>query len=165
MLTLTFTEFAEGSKFPDFVDFSLYVVRNDNSILYIGISQSNIWNRWFSAGYCHMRQTEYGEWHGNSLIGQEIVSHLPQSEKWEFDFWSLKEALDFMSIDYIYQSVYAVCLHPVSKEQLSIKDVEPEMIAMLCPKLNKTYNHRKQKDELNNYLSMLKLFAHAKIGV
>lgn len=140
MLTLTFAEFAEGSKFPDFEDLSLYVVREGKKILYVGISQSNIYNRWFASPSSHMWITDDGRFGSNSSIGIHIASNLPKSYKWRFDFWTLKEALDFMKIDYLYNADWQVCLHPVSKRQLSIKDAEPKMINFLSPKFNVTYN-------------------------
>jgi len=147
MLTLTFAEFAEGSKFPDDFgrNYRLYVVRKGKNILYVGISEDHIWNRWFGGGTSHMwfaqkysGTLEGGSWQGNSRIGIEIQHNFPKSNKWLFDFWTLKEALDFMKTDYIYNEEYNAFI--IGIHRLSIKDVEPEMINFLSPKFNVIYN-------------------------
>ena len=126
MLNLSFHEFMIGD-YPD-QDLHLYVVRTYNEVLYVGISTSNIWNRWFSARNAHMVQVVGSSWIGNSAIGQAVCENMPESLEWTIELWSLEDCAGFLD-DKMF-----------SKGRLNIRDVEPLMIQKLLPKLNVIYN-------------------------
>ena len=77
--------------------FCLYVVKDESEhILYVGISTSDIWERWFGFGG-HLTwdgDTIYGE----SAIGTRIENHLPGSLEWKIQLWSLRDCLEFFSM-------------------------------------------------------------------
>ncbi len=96
MLSLTFAEFMDGS-YDSKYDVGVYVVKNDVAVLYVGISKSNIWNRWFGVGSwrCHMAQYHDGRWVGNSPIGKYIVSNMPESFAWPIELWRVEDCVSF----------------------------------------------------------------------
>jgi hypothetical protein len=132
MIELDFLQFHE-QKYRE-KRYELYVLKNGlGDILYIGISQSNVWERWFGWGG-HMM------WDGNviygeSPIGVKIENHLPDSLNWKIQLWSLKDCLEF-------------CMEelPPDKSEITIHYIEPIMIRKLSPAFNATYNLNPGKD-------------------
>lgn len=132
MIELDFLQFHE-QKYRE-KRYELYLLKNGlGDILYIGISQSNVWERWFGWGG-HMMwdgTVIYGE----SPIGVKIENHLPDSLKWKIQLWTLKECIEF-------------CRKELSDElsKVTIHDIEPIIIRKLSPALNATYNLNPGKD-------------------
>ena len=132
MIELTFQEFHEQQY--DDNRYCLYVMKNGlGDVLYVGISTSDIWERWFGWGG-HML------WDGNviygeSPIGVKIEDHLPDSLKWNIQLWNLKDCLEFCREDL-----------PTDISTITIHDIEPIMIRKLSPALNGTHNLNPGKD-------------------
>lgn len=78
--TITMKDFYEG-KYDD-GNYKLYIVRDEknSNTFYVGMSNSNVWNRWFG-GRGHIIVNTYGKWNGwgNSSIGRRVVDNLPSS--------------------------------------------------------------------------------------
>jgi hypothetical protein len=77
-------------SFREFIDMdydegyhNLYIVWYKETALYVGISNWNIWDRWFSRSNCHMLKLSGGwseDW--SSSIGRCIIQNLPESLDW-----------------------------------------------------------------------------------
>ncbi len=113
--------------------YCLYVVKNGlDDILYIGISDVDVWGRWFGWGG-HMM------WDGNviygeSAVGTKIENNLPDSLSWKIQLWTLNDCVDFLG--------KAIPPHNAR----TVKSIEPLMIRRLSPALNATYNYNPRKD-------------------
>ena len=134
MIELTLRNFHE-QNYEDTEGYCLYVVKNGlDDVLYVGISDGDVWGRWFSWGG-HMM------WDGNviygeSPIGTKIEYHLPDSLSWKIQLWTLKDCIDFLS--------KTIPPH----NQRTIQSIEPLMIRKLSPTLNATYNYNPGKDTM-----------------
>jgi hypothetical protein len=131
MIEITFEDFHESNFQGE--GFRLYVLKNGlDDALYVGISRSNIWNRWFAFGGHLIWDGKYIV--GQSAVGEKIVDHLPDSLKWKIQLWTLEDCIEFC-IDVV----------PPSR-QYTIEAVEPFMIKKLSPVLNVSYNLHPGKD-------------------
>jgi len=101
--------------------YELYVLKNGLAdILYIGISTSSIWERWFGWGG-HMLwngKIIYGE----SPIGVKIENHLPDSLNWKIQLWTLNDCIKFCRKEL-----------PSHFSEVTIHEIEPIMIRKLSP--------------------------------
>ncbi len=74
--------------------YCLYVVKNGSGdVLYVGISVSDVWSRWFSWGG-HMTwdgDVIYGE----SPVGTKVENNLPDSLNWSIQLWTLQDCISF----------------------------------------------------------------------
>ena len=126
MIELTFQDFHE-QQYED-NQYSLYVMKNNlGTVLYVGISTNDVWERWFSWGG-HMTwdgNVVYGE----SPIGRRIEDSLPASLEWKIELWTIDDCLEFCCNE----------LHD-KKSGITIHDVEPIMIQKLSPELNVIYS-------------------------
>ena len=126
---LPFLEFASG-EYPDKEygedQYQLYVVRKNTQVLYVGISESNIWNRWFNGGRGHVLINIYGEMIGRSSVGNSVVN---EPHLCSIELWTLSECIEY-------------CRSTTSFKinRYDIKDIEPIMIHKLKPKLNVIFN-------------------------
>lgn len=119
----------------DYVEegYDLYVMKNGlGDVLYVGISNKSIWERWFGWNghilwFDHVIES-------NSAIGQKIVDHLPDSLEWKIQLWMLEDCIDFCRD-----------ILPATRVR-NIAFIEPYMIQKLSPILNGTYNLRPGKD-------------------
>jgi hypothetical protein len=131
MIELSFWDFHEGKY--DEEGYSLYVMKNGfGGILYIGISQLDIWSRWFSWG-------GHITWDGNviygeSSVGVKIERNLPDSLSWKIQLWTLNDCIKFCGDD--------IPSHNIR----TIQAIEPIMIKKLSPILNSRYNYNPGKD-------------------
>jgi hypothetical protein len=127
MIELTFQAFHDQKYSKQ--QFCLYLVKNgDNSVLYVGISTNDVWERWFGWGG-HMTwdgKVIYGE----SPIGVKIENHLPDSLRWNFQLWTLEDCVEFCKEEL-----------PGDRSKATIREIEPIMIRKLSPSLNLTYNY------------------------
>jgi hypothetical protein len=118
MIELRFWDFHEG-KYDD-KGYSLYVMKNGSGgILYTGISDVDIWSRWFSWG-------GHITWDGNviygeSSVGIKIENHIPDSLSWKIQLWTLNDCIKFCGND--------IPLHNIR----TIQAIEPIMIKKLSP--------------------------------
>jgi hypothetical protein len=131
MIELTLSDFHE-QKYED-EGYSLYIMKNGlGDVLYIGISDVDVWRRWFGWGG-HMT------WDGNviygeSTVGTKIENSLPDSLSWKIQLWTLEDCIDFLG--------KAIPPHNAR----TVKSIEPLMIRRLSPALNLTYNYNPGKD-------------------
>jgi hypothetical protein len=126
MIEITFREFYEY-KYEEDGFHELYVMKNGlGEILYIGISNQNIWNRWFGMRGHILDNGKFMS--GESLVGKNVVNHLPGSWSWKIQLWTLNDCIEFCKKD----------LSPNGK--YTIKYLEPLMIKRLKPALNTLYN-------------------------
>lgn len=145
MLSLTFKEFMKGNygekigKYYSETDHKLYVIRNGDDILYVGISKSGIWNRWFG-GLGRMKKIN-GRWWWKDLISREIIEHMPESLKYTIELYSLDELFEIFK-DEIGER-YTDNAWREATWRLS--DLEAMMIEKLHPALN-VQNNRYGRD-------------------
>ncbi len=141
MYTLQFNDFMDADKFPS-GNLVLYVVRNKSNILYVGISKSGIWNRWFGSRG-RLTKNIYDEWLYTDSISSFIVKNMPQSLKYSIDLWTIEECRDFLSIT-----------------DTHLRDVENSMIADLFPSINFINNTRSNFPvgiKVKEYMTYIKL--------
>jgi len=81
MIEITFKNFFEY-KYSHEEFHELYIMKNGlDEVLYIGISEQNIWNRWFGFNG-HIR--DGGNFlQGRSSVGEKVVDYLPDSWDWK----------------------------------------------------------------------------------
>jgi len=113
--------------------YDLYVMKNGlGDVLYIGISNQNIWERWFGWNG-HILWVDHVI-EGNSAVGRKIVDHLPDSLKWKIQLWTLDDCVN-------------LCRDELPTTRIpNIGFIEPFMIQKLSPILNGSYNLRPGKD-------------------
>src|ERR1043165_96031 len=97
-ITITFSQFLER-QYPQ-GKHNLYIIWHGKQALYVGISKSDVWGRWFTTSYSHMYFAG-GVWSGNSPIGTVIQRNFPKSLKWKVELrhystslWSSGEDLE-----------------------------------------------------------------------
>lgn len=132
MIELSFRQFHDGQYRER--GYELYVMKNGlGDILYIGISTTDVWGRWFAWGG-HM-MWDGNVIYGDSTIGGKIENHLPESLDWKIQLWTLKDCLKFCKAEL-----------PEDTSNLTIQHVEPIMIRKLSPSLNATHNLNPGRD-------------------
>lgn len=132
MIELTLSDFHE-QNYEDNEGYCLYVVRNNlDDVLYVGVSDVDVWGRWFGWGG-HM-MWDGGVIYGESVVGTKIENNLPDSLSWKIQLWTLKDCIDFLG-----KSI------PPHNAR-TVKSIEPLMIRRLSPALNVTYNYNPGKD-------------------
>ena len=162
MKTLTFETFANSEDdfiyVPIYNDRKLYVVRNGNAFMYIGISETCIWERWFSQRKSHMFITHSLNLVGRSNIGAVVQENLPESLSWSIDLWAMPDLLDFLEVSYTYENEqYHIDDERYWFKWCKVKHLEEVMIKYLCPKVNIMGNNWTEPNEyfLNKYLTTL----------
>ncbi len=132
MIEITFKDFYE-CKYSDDAPYELYVMKNGlGDALYIGISNQNIWDRWFGWNGHIMATDKFMI--GESPVGQKIVDHLPDSWNWKIQLWTLDDCKAFC----------ADMLNP--NGNYDIRWLEPFMIQKIHPILNDTHNINPSRD-------------------
>ncbi len=129
MKTLTFRDFMNGNYDDD--DYSIYIVRDNSNVLYIGISRGNVYNRWFSTDYCHISRFSNGAIRGNSIIGQAIANNLPISLDWSIDLWRVEDCIQLLGDNSPCKSEY---------DNDALNKLERHLIKELNPIFNVTHN-------------------------
>jgi hypothetical protein len=113
--------------------YELYTIKNDSGdLLYIGISQRGICERWFGFGGHILWSGNYAA--GNSAIGQRIVDHLPKSLNWKISLWSFDDCVSFCKNDFHIPAIPTIQL------------LESYMISKLSPIMNEVCNLKPGKD-------------------
>lgn len=138
-------------KFKDFYrrnyqdrGYHLYVViRNNTDILYIGISQWSIYERWFGSGFSHMFLDDQGRLHGLSSIGEMIVDNLPGSLNWAIELWTMKDCYKFLKKD----------LQNTNYKNLDLRVLEEQMIRKLQPVYNSMLNYDNPKAKIYHHFT------------
>jgi hypothetical protein len=143
MQSMTFKDFME-CKYVG-ANEKLYVIKDSDGIVqYIGISNCNIWNRWFSGYNSHF----YGypdNLMSTSRISEAIRDKMPDSLGWSILLFTKKDC-----IEYCYEFIKVdFAEFPVSKmtkkeicDNWDMEDFEETIIDMMRPKLNIIHNRR-----------------------
>ena len=135
MIEITFKEFYEYKYIEDGFN-ELYIMKNGlDEVLYIGISEQNIWNRWFGFNGHILDGGNFLK--GRSSVGEKVVDHLPDSWSWKIQLWTLEDCVGFCKSE----------ISPTRKSY-DIKYLEPFMIQKLRPSLNNTFNLNPGKDSM-----------------
>ena len=126
MIEITFKDFYEYKYHEDGFH-ELYIMKNGiEEILYVGISNQTIWNRWFGWNGHIIGDARYMV--GESAVGKKVVDHLPDSWDWKIQLWTLDDCVEFCADE----------LKP--NRRYDIKMLEPVIIQKLHPSLNTIYN-------------------------
>ena len=95
MITLTFAEFHKGN-YDDKEEFhEMYIIKQENNTLYVGISSRDVWERWFSQWGGHIRRNGWGEYFHTSEIGRAVIQNMPESDNWIVELWTLEDCRKF----------------------------------------------------------------------
>jgi len=133
MITLKLSEFRDGHYDDEKEFYKLYILKNSDEVLYIGISKMNVYNRWFGGGgRSHLSLNIYGQWFGSTPIGNYVLSHAPQSDDWIIELWTLEDGLAHFEKELQDQHF---CL-----DRTDIEVIERMMIWESHPLLNTTHN-------------------------
>jgi hypothetical protein len=131
MRSIRFGDFLSGQS-TDAPEEVLYVLRS-HVCLYVGISRTGIWERWFDPDLGHIRGCMR---YGASAVGAYVLEHLPFSLVWTIEFWTDRDCRQFLFPDGRYQC------------GSKIEELESLMIKQLKPALNIIHNQgRMRKDD------------------
>jgi hypothetical protein len=166
MITLTFEEFLNSEDLIDYTenDFELYILRDNTKILYIGIARYGIYRRWFVDPSSHMNIISRNKnmFSASSYTGQNIISSLPDSLEWKIDLWGIKELLEFLEIEHVWNDETKDYRVPRDGDGLivrtcDIKYLESFMIRYLFPRYNSMGNNGKSANPYfeKKYFSMV----------
>ena len=128
MLTLQFKDFFKGD-YEEYIGnerYELYMIYESHKCLYIGISNSNIWNRWFATRQSHCQMNIHNELFGKSSIGQYIADLYPDFKNITITLLTVKQASEFF---------------PQNDNIQTRQDLEPRLIQRFNPIKNRIYNH------------------------
>lgn len=123
MISLRFGDFRKGDYEEEDGYHELYVVKNLEEVLYIGISQQGIWRRWFDDFWGHFAQ--------GSTIARRIQENSPVSNDWTIDLWTLKDCQILLKEEL---KLFGKRTH------WSIEACEQLMIRKMRPRLNIEHN-------------------------
>jgi hypothetical protein len=123
MLKMTLKKFFESDI--DEGNHELYILKQSRRVLYIGISERGVWNRWFGFRGPHIGRNLWGEMFPNSPAGRAVIENFPKSWKWQFELWTVEDCVKFLAIPH--------------NDRFTIHHVERLMIEKLKPSLNVTY--------------------------
>ena len=150
MDTLTFEKFMSGDHPDD--DYSVYIVRDNTEVLYIGISRDNIYDRWFTASYSHIIKFADGALMGRSTIGEVIVGNMPNSLQWSIDLLSIDDCIKLLGDKSPCKSKY---------DNNALDKLERYLISELNPLFNvthktkNTHNARRSTEKYTHFTNRL----------
>jgi hypothetical protein len=79
-ITMTFERFMKLEKEPPH---NLYIIWKRRKALYVGISKSGVWSRWFGR---RGRLYKLGQsWAAEDTIGEVVIKNMPASLKWKVE--------------------------------------------------------------------------------
>lgn len=134
MISLTFRDFYD-CRYED-GEYDLYVLRDKDAVLYVGISRENVHDRWFGGGFSHMNTVAWSDYPVSStdLIGERVYINYPESLEWTMELWSVNDC-----VEYIGENTGVP--KGVLSKNLSV--IESEMIRILTPLYNRTMNRKR----------------------
>jgi len=94
-LILPFGKFAKGDYEES--QRNLYIVWRGKQCLYVGVSQDDIWIRWFHRHRCHIEiegDEEHETWCGVTTIGKVITGNRPASLQWKIELRHIPSIYD-----------------------------------------------------------------------
>ena|SRR5215217_326163 len=137
MKVLTFSQFYAGD-YED-IGYELYFLKDiEGRAMYIGISRSSIWHRWFGGGPSHMDFDSAGKVYGKTSIGEVLLRRFPGSWDWIIELWTKEDCLAACKIE----------ISGKSMDQIEIESIEPNMIAKFEPLYNVTHGGGRHEDPL-----------------
>jgi hypothetical protein len=80
-------------------NFSLYVLRDGKTVLYVGISKVDIWDRWFGNLTPHMevfKTEKHQVFRGNTRAGRSVAENYPESIKWTVELWTVDDCKEYL---------------------------------------------------------------------
>jgi hypothetical protein len=81
MREMRFAEFRDGKwQETDDSGYGLYVIKNERGIIYVGISNSGVWDRWFASNRSHIPSNIYSQRYAVTDVGFAIMDRRPQSD-------------------------------------------------------------------------------------
>lgn len=101
MIAITFRDFfLEKYDEPD-DGFSIYVLRDGKTVLYVGMTNVSVYTRWFGYGG-HMRVVPSKKGtsfpiSGGGTVGDKIEINYPESADWTIELWTTNECIEFLS--------------------------------------------------------------------
>ena len=126
MLDLTFAEFY-AAQYDDSHDVGVYVVKNGIP-LYVGMSTSNVWSRWFYGTFrSHLEQDSTGQWFGYTPIGRKIAGNMPASWEWRIELWRVEDCVSFFASELKRLGFIPERVGIRAAEQLLMKHYQPTL--------------------------------------
>ncbi len=121
MIKLSFAQFF-NSDFED-LGYELYIVKDVDMVMYIGISRNSVWDRWFGGYGSHMEILSEQSIRGNSTIGDVIKRRLPDSWNWTIELWTNQDCREALREELNGQN--AVDIPIITLEGYLIKKLNP----------------------------------------
>ena len=134
MISVTLGELLEGKESNDFNHGSLYVLRNEDGVKYVGITERGISARWINQWGGHLMHNIYGQLMHGSHVGRFIIDWLPASLEWTLESWTPEECVEFLGDDF-----------PPHACHIEAHHVEYYMIQKLQPRLNVMHGTHKEQ--------------------
>lgn len=136
MIRLSFSQFLKG----DFKDlgYELYIVKDADQVMYIGIARNSVWDRWFGGYGGHMEILSEQKLRGISTIGDVIQRRLPDSLNWTLELWTDQDCREMLRDDLTGQNINGV----------SIVTLEAYMIKKLMPLYNVMHTDGRHEDPM-----------------
>ena len=149
MITVKFKVFMDFMDIDK--DYQLYVLRKDKNIVYIGISERDIWYRWFGS-FGRMCKVN-GEWRGKDATARHIIENMPKSFNWDIDLFSVTDTLDLIGMDY--ERNDGKIIRCEDKRIWNAREAEGFFIVGMNPLLNKKGISKGNPFLLERYLSFI----------
>lgn len=126
MVDITFAEFY-AAQYDDSHDVGVYVVKNGVP-LYVGMSTSNVWNRWFYGTFrSHLDLDTQNQWFGYTPIGRMIARNMPASWEWHIELWRVEDCASFFTGELKRLGFVPDRLCVRTAEQLLMKHYQPAL--------------------------------------
>lgn len=126
-IIVRFGDFVNG-KYPE-DGHNLYIVWYEKQALYVGVSHSNLWVRWFDRIGAHI-YIHGDQWIGNSRIGIVIEKCRPESFDWRIEFRYSKdvEQAEKELIKKLHPLFNVTYSRPLNKQQAQLKQKLEDVI-------------------------------------
>lgn len=96
MIKMKFTKFMNGKYSDRGESHDLYILKGEKTILYIGISHVNIWERWFASPSSHIYWGPHDDMLFNSKAGEAVVKCRPDSMNWIIELWTQEDCINYL---------------------------------------------------------------------
>jgi hypothetical protein len=125
MITLKFKDFMDGNYKDDF-EANLYLLKDGEKVLYIGITTQDIWNRWFDSRGSHIFRNSEGDYLGWTDAGKFVVKNIPVSLDWIIELYTPDDCKKILEEEFGIAHV----------DRFDIRFCESVLIAKFKPSLN-----------------------------
>lgn len=127
MIDLKFSQFMSRRYDDHDETHQLYVLQAAACVLYVGISRSDVWGRWFQMPTSHLFRVGKDRWRSNSEAGRAVLECYPESKDWTIQLWTVDDCIQFLGLE---------SRLDIKRAQRDIFFVENLMINKLKPALN-----------------------------